>query len=290
MREYGYAADLGKSILPVLVAEGISTNLLPPVLSQIQFVDYRKQDRAAVFRLARAFTTVPPSRPLPDPLPAHPEVPLSYLGSLTEQVGTTSTLSYAEQSTLIVDLKRSLRDPKLNDDVRTLLAGLRKRRDLFSTIAEEIDELLRSTGKVSSDSPIAARPEPFAYETSNLVSGKLPLKTRLATASCVGVVGVICMALALYIYEDSKINRGELLEVVNPLLLPFGFVTWAIAGAITGKNWGAIVFAFSVAIAGFVVAYNAYSHAPDNLIFGMVWGAPGAILGAIVGVIQKPKG
>jgi hypothetical protein len=43
-RECQYAADLGKPILPVLVAEGVSTNLLPPTLSQIQFVDYRKQD------------------------------------------------------------------------------------------------------------------------------------------------------------------------------------------------------------------------------------------------------
>jgi len=32
---------------------------LPPALGQIQFVDYRKQDRNAAFRLARAITTVP---------------------------------------------------------------------------------------------------------------------------------------------------------------------------------------------------------------------------------------
>src|SRR5688572_21322324 len=33
MREYGYAADLGKPILPVLVSEGVSANLLPPPLA-----------------------------------------------------------------------------------------------------------------------------------------------------------------------------------------------------------------------------------------------------------------
>jgi hypothetical protein len=77
--EYSYAADLGKSILPVLVSEGVSTKLLPPALSQIQFVDYRKRERDDVLRLARAFTTVPPPNPLPDPLPPAPEVPLSYL-------------------------------------------------------------------------------------------------------------------------------------------------------------------------------------------------------------------
>ena len=66
--EFGYAADLGKPIVPVLVSAGVSTNLLPPALSQIQFVDYRNQDRDA---------TIPPPQPLPDPLPASPEAPIS---------------------------------------------------------------------------------------------------------------------------------------------------------------------------------------------------------------------
>jgi TIR domain len=41
-REFSYAADLGKPILPVLVADGVSTNLLPPELSRLQFIDYRR--------------------------------------------------------------------------------------------------------------------------------------------------------------------------------------------------------------------------------------------------------
>src|SRR5215475_8144386 len=71
-REYGYAADLRKPILPILVSEGVSTNLLPPSLSQIEFVDYRNQDRTAALRLARAFSTVPPPAAIPDPLPVPP--------------------------------------------------------------------------------------------------------------------------------------------------------------------------------------------------------------------------
>jgi hypothetical protein len=65
-REYGYAVDIGKPILPVLVSDEVNTNLLPPALSQIQFVDYRKQDdRSAAFRLSRALNTVPPPAPCP---------------------------------------------------------------------------------------------------------------------------------------------------------------------------------------------------------------------------------
>ena len=120
----------------------MSVNLLPPALSQIQFVDYREPDREAAFRLARALNSIPPAEPLPDPLPAPPEVPISYLGSLTERLETTAALSYEEQSALVVDLKRSLRESETAEDARALLKRLRKRRDLLATIAEEIDELL----------------------------------------------------------------------------------------------------------------------------------------------------
>src|SRR5262245_55378833 len=57
--EYGYAANLGKPILPVLISDGVSTNLLPKALAEIQFVDYRKQDRSAAFSLSRALATLP---------------------------------------------------------------------------------------------------------------------------------------------------------------------------------------------------------------------------------------
>jgi len=165
-REYGYAGDLGKPILPVLVSESVSLNLLPPALSQIQFVDYRKQDRDAAFSLARALTIIPPAKPLPDPLPPPPESPISYLGSLTELVERTATLSYEKQSALVVDLKRSLRDPRTSDDTRMLLKKLRKRRDLFATIAEEIDELLGGTRKAPSVPPRASETEPSSPERS----------------------------------------------------------------------------------------------------------------------------
>jgi len=41
--EFSYADSLGKTILPVIVSGEISPALLPPALSQIQFVDYKKR-------------------------------------------------------------------------------------------------------------------------------------------------------------------------------------------------------------------------------------------------------
>jgi len=89
--EYGYASDLGKTILPVLVADGVRTDLLPPALSQVQSVAYRTRDPEAALRLARAFTTLPTSGPLPDPLPPPPEPPPSNLGVLTFLTETHAT-------------------------------------------------------------------------------------------------------------------------------------------------------------------------------------------------------
>jgi TIR domain len=130
-REWGYAKELGKPILPILVADGVSTNTLPPELSQLQYVDYRKKDRNSAFSLARALASVPSSKPLPDPLPPPPEAPVSYLGALAWKIENAAILSYEEQSALLVDLRTSLRDVATTGDARALLESLRKRRDFL---------------------------------------------------------------------------------------------------------------------------------------------------------------
>jgi hypothetical protein len=87
-REYGYAADLGKPILPILLSDGVSTNLLPPALSVIQFVDYRKRDdQRSALQLAKALWTIPAAKPLPNPLPSPPAVPLSMTSVPSSRVG-----------------------------------------------------------------------------------------------------------------------------------------------------------------------------------------------------------
>jgi hypothetical protein len=141
-REYGYAAELRRPILPVLVRDGLSTNVLPPALSQVQFLDFRQRHVEAIIALARSLHSLPTGVPLPDPLPAPPEVPLSYLANLSQQIESPATLSFAEQSRLVLELKRGLRDPATQQDARDLLGRLRARRDLLATIAEEMDEMV----------------------------------------------------------------------------------------------------------------------------------------------------
>ncbi len=65
--EYGYVVELQGPILPVLVLDGRSLNVLPPAPS-------------------RALKSLPVGVPLPDALAAPPEVPLFYLATISQQL------------------------------------------------------------------------------------------------------------------------------------------------------------------------------------------------------------
>lgn len=141
-REYRYAAQVGKPVVPVRLVGHLSTSLLPRELSQIQIVDFSNPNSDAAFRLARAIRQAPPAAALPDPLPAQPEVPVSYLVDLRDKVRGERELDFGEQSALVLELKRSLDDPDTADDGRSLLHSLSQRRELYATVSREIDALL----------------------------------------------------------------------------------------------------------------------------------------------------
>ena len=154
-REYDYAEKLGKPILPIMVADGVSPDLLSPALAAIQIVDYRSQDRDAALRLARAIRVTPPPRPLPDPLPPSPDVPVSYLGSLRARIEAPGGLDFAEQSALLVELHRVLREPDTRSAALNLVARFTKRHDLLASIAKELDQVAEETSH-----GLPERPEP----------------------------------------------------------------------------------------------------------------------------------
>ena len=85
--ELRYVMQLGKTVLPVLVADGINMNLLPSPLNEIQVTDYRRRDKEAAFALVKSINTAAPAPPVPDPLPVSPDVPVSYLSNLQERIG-----------------------------------------------------------------------------------------------------------------------------------------------------------------------------------------------------------
>ena len=295
MAEYGYAAALRRPILPVLVADGVSTNLLPPALSQIQFVDYRHQERSSGLKLARALATIPAAASLPDPLPAPPDVPISYLGGVTEQIEGRSTLSYEQQSALVVDLKRSLRDPETSNDARVLLARLRRRRDLLATIADEIDELLKANPSAQPMDRITPPPvlpretipaivtpplqEAPEHRPADSLSSKPPeripdRKERSNVAGWTGVAGLVIGVISML--------------AVNKNLWMFGFVTGAglaIAGAISGRRMRILVPAIVGAALGWTMVMFGWRD-PDRVASAAVFGIPiGALVGAFAAVV-----
>ncbi|MGK7911010.1 MAG: SUMF1/EgtB/PvdO family nonheme iron enzyme [Synechococcus sp.] len=143
-REYRYADALRKPILPVLLADGINVNLLPPALAKVQYADYRKRDSTTALLLARAFITLSPPSPLPDPLPDPPSAPISHLGGLLEQIESSANLSLEAQSVLLLDLKRGLHDSRTRTDTLILLDKFKNRRDIYASIFDEIHDLLES--------------------------------------------------------------------------------------------------------------------------------------------------
>ncbi|MCG6873940.1 MAG: toll/interleukin-1 receptor domain-containing protein [Betaproteobacteria bacterium] len=286
-REYGYATDLGKPILPVVVAEGISAGLLPPALSTVQFVDYQVQDRSSALRLARAISVIPPPKPLPQPLPQAPEVPLSYLGGLREKIDATCNLNFADQSALLLELKRSLRDPDTAKDGRALLKGLQARRDLFAAIGEEINELLsidkvpplpasssagHGQARSNNNSPqTEALPAIRGRKPMNATTRKVAFWRRLMGGVLGAVVGMVL---------------GASMGRVPPEIILIMGTAGGVAGAIGGMRFRPV----ATTIVGFILSFAAAYAVGFGSLYAMVFAAPvGAILGAIAGVVMARK-
>jgi hypothetical protein len=153
-REFTYAAELNCPILPLLVGDNIAFNLLPPALSQIQILDYRKRNddpKITIISLVNSLNSLPARSPLPTPLPTPPEVPMSYLGKLAQKISDERGLSREEQSQLVMDLKAAFRDPATHNDARVLMKRLGQHPEVLASIAREIDDMLNA--------PVAGLPE-----------------------------------------------------------------------------------------------------------------------------------
>ncbi|MBV8898473.1 MAG: TIR domain-containing protein [Acidobacteriaceae bacterium] len=154
--ELEYAVRLNKTILPVLVANGVNVNLLPHPLNEIQVADYRGRDKGAAFALIRSIQTAAPSPPLPDPLPAPPAVPISYLSNLTERIDSREPMDAQDQIRLVFELEAGMRDGRSPVEIRDLLLRLKRRDDLLAKVAVNIDTVLRSIEEKAPQRPSSA--------------------------------------------------------------------------------------------------------------------------------------
>jgi tetratricopeptide (TPR) repeat protein len=92
-------------------------------------------------------------------------------------VESASSLNLEQQSALVIELKRGLRDPGTRDDTRTLLERLRKRPDLFASIAEELEELLGPRARIETSPPTPSSAPDEERQGKTLQDGEVDFKT-----------------------------------------------------------------------------------------------------------------
>ncbi len=124
--ELRYATALNRIVIPVRIVVTDST-AMPSTLETHQVVGYTQGDKSETMALARALAQTEAGRPLPDPLPAEPSLPGSYLGSIRDQIKSPEPLSLDQQLGLLHRL-RARADDGARDDVTALLQSLRGTR------------------------------------------------------------------------------------------------------------------------------------------------------------------
>ena len=138
--ERSYALALSRPVLPVLV-EHVPPAVLPGDLAPLQFVDYTDATTERAFQLAAALQQRPAAPSLPDPLPEPPEIPLSYLGRLGQEIGAAE-LSLDQQLALVGRLRNAVERPEDREGALELLNRLQQREDLYAAVARDIDDAL----------------------------------------------------------------------------------------------------------------------------------------------------
>lgn len=142
-REYQYAVSLGKPLLPILMSSDVSITTMPVELSGRQYVDYREDNAERTTKLVEALSSLPPTPQLPNPLPHAPEMPRSERDYLVERVSSTEPLNEEVQNAVLNQLRRLFRseDSDQQNFARHWLSQFRGRRELYASVASDIDEL-----------------------------------------------------------------------------------------------------------------------------------------------------
>ena len=141
--ELHYAVACNRPVLSIMVGR-VSPQMAPPVIANAQILDYVERTPDAAISLVTALAATRPPGPLPQPLPAEPPVPMSYMNTYRERVDQLS-LTFQEQSQLLSELRAHLADDDDRECATELILRLRHRGDITESIGVEIDSLLASS-------------------------------------------------------------------------------------------------------------------------------------------------
>jgi hypothetical protein len=143
-KELEYAVALGKTPIPVQVADDVHLKNLPQSLSEFNAVDYRAGDEAATLKLVGAINSCSAAGALPAVLPEPPTIPVSYLGALNDKVMARHKLSEDEQYAICTHLVIARSKGHTAEEIRELAGRVAKREDLLAVVKDQIDRLLAS--------------------------------------------------------------------------------------------------------------------------------------------------
>jgi hypothetical protein len=117
-------------------------------------------------------------------------VPVSYLGGLTERIQAEQELTFGEQSSLLVDLRRALGDRDTRVDALTLASKFRRRRDLLAVVADDLDGILRGQG-TGPFQPILATLDSSSERVGNHADLKTKKRNLGGSAGAAGMLGIL---------------------------------------------------------------------------------------------------
>ena len=157
--ELDYAIALDRNVLPIKV--GPVQNFRANPLSALQSIDWRPDDANLAFRIIAAIDQAAKRvKPLPEVLPPEPLMPYAYLISLRSQI-ESGELSPRAQLEAVDELRKAYRDetdPSVDDDILSMLRGLKAKPWATVQTAGEVDAALAWAESLRQASSAGARP------------------------------------------------------------------------------------------------------------------------------------
>ena len=219
--EYEYAHALDKRILPILMT-AVDIAALPTELQELQFVDYTNRSVRKALALAGSLGNLPAIRPVPEPSPDEPPVPLSPLARLGQELDAL-TLSSNKQIELLFKLETLFNASLTRNGAEVLLRKLYDHPDLAFRVGDRIRSLIPD---IDGAQPVEKLTEP----SSNTKTRRgLPLRGGAVAIAAV----VIIVVAALILRQPGTTPAGISTPTPIPLIAAQITATDTISASLT---------------------------------------------------------
>ena len=277
--EAEWADALHVSFVPVITDQQLP-GMYDPIIAEANWVSYDPADRDALAELAKSVSAVT-KRSLPDPLPARPAIPLSYLVMMEREIRGEDELGRHRQLSIVSDLRSKL-GTRESSGARELLQALRERPDVTYEVATTVDALLATPDPVEPEPAPASQPEPvdLAAVPSTTPASEPVARSRPPAPYVVGATPPQPAAAG-----DPAPAPGSRLAMILAAaggvaaFLAFSLVPWVVTLNSDSRTW----YGFSV-----VVSYPDRSDTVDlaGWVIGLVFCAAIAAVVLVVAATQ----